>query len=271
MIKAKLLTATGSDTDLYIGERVYEGAGTFSFTVPLGVRRIHACCIGAGGAYSGLNGDGGGGGGLAWANDIEVEPGETLQVTVGASGFDGGDSSIKRDSTLIMEATGGKKSQGGNDRVGGSYNLGDGISGGGGNGGNGGPSRFFGSDNAMQLLGAGGGAGGYMGNGGSGNQGAADEGSGAGSAGDRKRQSSGISIGGFPGGSGGGVGLNGRGATGAQLPDLENTGARNGNPGSGGNGAKFGGGNSDDSGGGGVRIIWGIRFSYPDNADIEAV
>jgi hypothetical protein len=56
------------------------------------------------------------------------------------------------------------------------------------------------------------------------------------------------------------------------LPDLDNTEARGGNPGSGGNGAKFGGGNSQDgSGGGGVRIIWGIRFSYPDNADIEAV
>ena len=111
-----------------------------------------------------------------------------------------------------------------------------------------------------------------MGNGGSGNQGAADEDSGAGSAGDRRRQSNGISVGGFPGGVGGGVGLNGRGATGAQLPDLENTVARNGNPGSGGSGAKFGGGNAQDgSGGGGVRIIWGIRFSYPDNADIEAV
>ena len=256
---------TGSDTDLYIGERVYEGAGTFSFTVPLGVRRIHACCIGAGGSYSGTTSDGGGGGGLAWANDIEVEPGETLQVTVGAAGISGGDSNVKRGSTLIMEALGGT-------RDGGGYNLGTGISGGGGNGGSGGPTRAFGNDNAMQTLGAGGGAGGYMGNGGNGNQGAADEGSGAGSAGDRKRQTNGISLGGFPGGSGGGVGINGRGATGAQLPELENSNARNGNPGSGGNGAKFGGGNAQDgSGGGAVRIIWGIRFSYPDNADIEAV
>jgi hypothetical protein len=263
LIKAKLLTATGSDTDLYIGERVYEGAGTFSFTVPLGVRRIHACCIGAGGSYSGLVGDGGGGGGLAWANDIEVDPGETLTVSVGAVGYEGGDSSVKRGGTLIIEAGGGTRSGGG-------YTIGPDQSGGGGRGGNGGSTVSY-SENS-QYLGAGGGAGGYMGNGGRANQGAADEGSGAGSGGDRKRVANGIVLGGIPGGMGGGVGLNGRGATGAQLPELANSDPRDGNPGSGGNGAKFGGGNSQDgSGGGGVRIIWGIRFSYPDNADIEAV
>lgn len=262
MIKAKLLTVTGSDTDLYIGERVYEGAGTFSFTVPLGVRRIHACCIGAGGSYSGTTSDGGGGGGLAWANDIEVEPGETLTVSVGAVGYEGGNSSVKRGGTLIMEGSGGTRSGGG-------YTLGTGISGGGGRGGNGGATVSY-SENS-QYLGAGGGAGGYMGNGGRGNQGAADEGSGAGSGGDRYRMSNGITLGGQRGGNGGGVGINGRGATGAQLPELDNSNARDGNPGSGGNGAKFGGGNSDGSGGGAVRIIWGIRFSYPDNADIEAV
>ena len=263
MIKAKLLTATGSDTDLYIGERVYEGAGTFSFTVPLGVRRIHACCIGAGGAFSDTVGPGGGGGGLVWANDIEVEPGEQLTVTVGATAFDGGDSMIERGDDLIMKATGGT-------REGGTYEVGSGVSGGGGEGGRGGPTRSYG-DNS-QYLGAGGGAGGYAGNGGHGNGGAADEGSGAGSAGDRFRMTGGISIGGQRGGFGGGVGLNGRGATGAKLPVLENTPGRNGNPGSGGSVANFGGGNtSDGTGGGGVRIIWGIRFSYPDNADIEAV
>ena len=44
-------------------------------------------------------------------------------------------------------------------------------------------------------------------------------------------------------------------------------------PCSGGDGSEYGGGGSQGSGAGGgaVRIIWGIKFSYPDNADIEAV
>lgn len=263
MIKPKLLTAAGGDPDLYIGEKVYEGAGTFSFIVPLGVRRIHACCIGAGGNYTNTLGKGGGGGGLCWANDIEVEPGESLTVTVGATGSVGGDSSIYRGGDMIMEAEGGS-------RVGGTYALGANVSGGGGDGGDGG-NTVINAENSS-YSGAGGGAGGYTGNGGNANGGAADEGSGAGSAGDRFRMKNGVTLGTQVGGAGGGVGIRGRGATGAQLPELETVGVRNGNPGSGGLGANYGGGNTQDgSGGGAVRIIWGIRFSYPDNADVEAV
>lgn len=263
MIKPKLLTASGGDQDIYIGEKEYTGAGTFNFTVPLGIRRVHAVCVGAGGAFTGTVGDGGGGGGLCWANDIEVEPGEKLTVTVGATGNTGGDSKIERGGDLIMRAKGGS-------RVGGGYDLGAGISGGGGNGGSGGRTAIVAE--GSQYLGAGGGAGGYTGNGGRANGGAADENSGAGSAGDRFRQSNGVTLGGQAGGVGGGVGIRGRGATGAQLPALNNSPGRNGNPGSGGRGANYGGGNTrDGSGGGAVRIIWGIRFSYPDNADIEAV
>lgn len=259
MIRDKLLTITG-DGDLYIGEKEFVSAGTYQFVVPLSVRRIHACCIGAGGSFSGYAGDGGGGGGLAWANDIEVEPGETLTVKVGASAPSGGDSSLERGGSFIIKAYGGT-------RYGGGFALGSGVSGGGGNGGNGGPTRSYSSNS--QYLGAGGGAGGYMGNGGNANQGAAGSGSGAGSAGDRYRMSSGITLGGQPGGVGGGVGIKGRGATGAQLPALETSPGRNGNPGSGGSGANFGGGNTrDGSGGGAVRIIWGITYSYPDNADV---
>jgi len=263
LIKAKLLTASGGDPDLYIGEREYTSAGTFEFTVPLGVRRIHACCIGAGGAYSGTAGDGGGGGGLAWTNDIEVEPGETLTVKVGATATSGGDSSLERGGVFIIKAYGGTRNGGG-------FALGSGVSGGGGSGGGGGRTVSY--SEGSQYLGAGGGAGGYMGNGGSANQGAADENSGAGSGGDRYQMSNGITLGAQAGGVGGGVGIKGRGATGAQLPELQNSSGRNGNPGSGGSGANFGGGNTrDGSGGGAVRIIWGIRFSYPDNADVEAV
>lgn len=259
MIRDKLLTITG-DYDLYIGEKEYTSAGSYQFTVPLSVRRIHACCVGAGGAFSGLVGNGGGGGGLAWSNDIEVTPGETLTVTVGASETaDGGPSNIKRGSTILIEGEGGT-------RDGGGYKVQAG-NGGGGNGGDGGRTVSYSSNS--QYLGAGGGAGGYTGGGGNANGGAAGENSGAGSAGDRFRKTSGVTLGGQPGGVGGGVGIKGRGATGAQLPALENTPGRNGNPGSGGSGPNFGGGNTrDGSGGGAVRIIWGITYSYPDNADV---
>ena len=82
--------------------------------------------------------------------------------------------------------------------------------------------------------------------------------------------SNGTTYGTFSGGYGGGVGIKGRGATGAALPPITDGNARNGNPGSGGSGQTFGGGGSRDvpAGGGAVRIIWGITYSYPDNADV---
>ena len=50
MIRPKLLTVTG-DGDLYIGEEEFPEAGTFTWDVPLSVRYIHVCAIGAGPDY----------------------------------------------------------------------------------------------------------------------------------------------------------------------------------------------------------------------------
>ena len=286
MIKPKLLTASGGDTDLYIGEKEYLEAGeNFEFQVPLGIRRIHVCCIGAGAAGSAEQQymNGGGGGALVWANNIEVEPGEKLKVTVGspAQGYYGetGDSFISRPAetendsdTVLVQAGGGSN----NMSRGGTYFLGDGISGGGGDGGNGSPGNKSQSGGIVYGLmwGAGGGAGGYFGEGGSASAGAPDSGSGGGSAGTQFYKEGSVYQGSSIGGFGGGTGIKGRGSDGPS-PGLQGPEqpVRNGNPGSGGDGSSYGGGGSQGqgAGSGAVRIIWGIRFSYPDNADIEAV
>jgi hypothetical protein len=278
LIRPKLLTVTG-DGDLYIGEKEFPEAGTFTWDVPLSVRYIHVCAIGAGGLYSGSNGgQAGGGGGLAWANQIEVEPGETLNIQVGTPS--GGSNNPEATSGIyrfadpddtdsakewIIEATGGNGFSG----DGGTYRFGSNAMGstGGGRGGDG----SFGNVR-YGIYGAGGGAAGYTGNGGSGGGGVPGENSGGASGGTSYQYDG--AIGQFPGGVGGGVGVKGRGET-AQSPGVQNPGspARDGLPGSGGDGVEFGGGGTGPQGGnaghGALRIIWGIRFSYPDNADVK--
>jgi len=265
LIKPKLLTASGGDSDLYIGEKEYLEPGTFTWQVPLGVRRIHACCIGGGGQHR--SNSGGGGGGLVWANNIEVEPGDNLRVIVGGLS---GDSSIyvKGENRKLLVAEGG-------DIYGnpGAFSFGDGISGGGGRGGDG--SDSAGGYPNGTFTGAGGGAGGYAGSGGDANGGAPAENSGGGSAGTRYYRTSGTVSGTQYGGRGGGVGIRGIGSDGAPPVDQgSGNPARDGLPGSGGDRGDYGGGcagGKADGGTGAVRIIWGIRFSYPNNADIEAV
>jgi hypothetical protein len=276
LIRDKLLTITG-DVDLYIGEKEFLSPGYYRWTVPLAVRRIHVACVGAGGELDSYS-NGGGGGSLCWANDIEVVPGEELMIRIGQPGSD--DYSTDTDTIIgrpddsdpvnypnrfsekLLTAGGARG------REAGVYDL-HGQSGGGGNGGRGGSRAYY--SGAYVYAGGGGGAGGYTGNGGSGNAGAPGENSGAGSAGDRRRNSSGVEYGTFPGGYGGGVGVKGKGATGAQLPPINDGAGRNGNPGSGGSGSSYGGGGSYErpAGSGAVRIIWGITYSYPDNADVS--
>ena len=302
VIRARLLTSSGGEgTPAYIGEKLYvTGPGVFEFVVPLGVRRIHACAVGAGGLLSGANDyDGTGGGSLAWANNIVVEPGEKIAVRTGeptggsfnadiaASGLyrierdDEGEPVLNDDDEptyiKIMEA-GGSIGIDGGERSFGDYEYGEG---GGGNGGRG-TSRTFGANTA---YGSGGGAGGYDGDGG--NEGSeAAAGSGGGSGGTRFFKNNGVIVGMQNGAAGGGVGVRGRGANGpAPSPQLDGQAAKPGKAGSGGDGKKdpdtgaleneenFGGGgcNVTAGGHGAVRIIWGINYSYPDNADIEAV
>ena len=78
---------------------VTHSASIRSFTVPSGVTSISAVAVGAGGGGGrgsptldqyGSAGGGGGGGALAYANDIEVSPGDVLYIEIGEGGEQGG-------------------------------------------------------------------------------------------------------------------------------------------------------------------------------------
>lgn len=241
------------------GEQLFLTPGSFVFTVPPDVYEVHATGVGGGGG--GSDAGGGGGGGLRWKNNISVDPGQKIQVTVGAGGafkVAGGSTSFGTHFT----AYGG---QAGNGLTGGAG--GDGLGGSGGKGGRGGNGKLF----STTYHGAGGGgAAGYDGDGGrggdvtgtdynnTGERGFAGTGGGA---------SGGGCVGsGGPGWGGGGVGLYGKGASGA-------SGFLNGQAGSGGNNASYelngpggvcGGGaggynwGSSKGADGGLRVSWGV-------------
>lgn len=295
MIRPKLLTALG-DPGIYIGEREFISPGQgILWEVPQAVRRIHVCCIGAG-AQGAYNGDhlygGGGGGGLGWANDIEVEPGEVLAIQVGQVVGElygnSGDSWVKRTNDSD-EPTGSVLVAGYAPTPTDGYFDGGAFSGdGGGNGGSGGDADvWYGSGSALWSYGSGGGAGGYSGNGGDG-AGRKKVEAGQGGAG-----SGGASTTYWPqptprtgaGFRGGGVGIKGVGTSGASLrpndiPSQQDAPGGVGYPGSGGENEEYGAGGAGypnrlgedlkTAGHGAVRIIWGNKFSYPENADVEA-
>lgn len=301
MIRSKLLTAVGGagGGDPYIGERQFLQSGLFTWTVPLQVTRIHICAVGAGG-YNDFdeNGsyDGGHGGGLVWANDIEVVPGEELLIKVGHISNDRyGDKSasivgLPVANTLTFDrkfVTAG----GGDSNSSGGYDL-HGNPGGGGTGGRGSSARIIDwSGLGIEVWGgAGGGAAGYAGNGGDGSQTSSGAGmtkagsGGAGAGGARYWRESGAATSFRQGSGGGGVGLKGAGSSGqgVQFQGSGEDPAR-GLPGSNGTGQRYGAGGAgfyrtspDDApewakpGGGAVRIIWGIRYSYPSNADVSS-
>ena len=295
MIRPKLLTVSGGG-DVYIGAQEFRTPGQYGWIVPLAITRLHICCIGAGGfndyAVSGQY-HGGGGGGLAWANDIEVTPGEALIIQVGRPQIDNstnqGDSIVgKYDeatagfaSRLITAHGGERLNSGGFDLHG---NQGEGHFGG------------QGSDAGLVLNGevwggAGGGAGGYLGAGGAGaitldGSGTNNGGNGGSAAGgfaywsNRPGQSPGFKQ----GAGGGGVGFKGQGASGQAVnwPPEDTKPPLRGNAGSGGTLESFGGGGAclynrslesapdyARPGDGAVRIIWGIQYSYPNNADVS--
>lgn len=182
---SRALLIAGGESIAPPGQIVYEGSTTpgdnvsttYSFVVPAGVTSISVVCVGAGGG-GGYNltqnnsfNCGGSGGGLAWANNISVTPGETLEVIAGRPGVFGfvngapgmgGPSHIRRVSTntIFARALGGEQPVGGGGTKppGGTVVNGTGGTGGRGNQGitNGGPG------------GGAGGAAGYTGNGGNG-------------------------------------------------------------------------------------------------------
>jgi len=228
---SRALLMTGGTSAPVEGQIVYEGEApstngsstTFSFVVPEGVTSISVVCVGAGssGGYNNnvgyLNASGGGGAGAtAYANNISVTPGETLEVLAGRGGnasnynSDGGLSRVRRvsTSTTFVDARGGSLN-----RTGGVVSVGTG-----GAGGTGGTGIANGG-----VGGGGGGAGGYSGAGGIGGSNNSPfnptAGSGGGGGGGMRGGEYGPT--GFyeqhwrnGGGGGGGVGLLGQGASG---------------------------------------------------------
>ena len=80
----QMLLGTGSGGPEPPGQVVFDTPGTTTWTVPNGVTSVSVVCIGAGnagGASSGLHP--GGGGALAYGNNIPTTPGATINLQVG--------------------------------------------------------------------------------------------------------------------------------------------------------------------------------------------
>jgi len=216
------------------GSRSFTTVGTFTWIVPSGVTSISIVSVGGGGtgSFGGTCGSlsitykGGGGGALAYVNNISVTPGASYTVVVGDRGAfpygssptlgNGGCSSVTAvtGGTILVKAGGGHGGSAGcNPGRYGSVIVGSGARGGGG-----------GSQTAGNCGGGsgGGGAGGYSSNGGCGGyggcgcvggNGSSSTGGGGGGAGGGARGN-----GAYPyflgGGGGGGVGIFGKGCNG---------------------------------------------------------
>jgi len=241
------------------GQQAFTTPGTYTWVAPQNVTSVSVVCVGAGGTYSpdgAFDAAGGGGGALAYANNITVVPGNSYTVVVGnirvgVIGY-GEDSSFN--STSVKAGGGQNGASGGG--LGGSVIYGTGGSGGRGGVGVGNP-------------GSGGGAGGYSGNGGAGGAHTSTGGNGSGGGG-----GGGAGSGGSRGGGGGGVGILGQGTSGAGGIYVVNvnagggggSGGTDGSAGGGGTGAGglYGGGSSQNSpSAGAVRIIWGYNRAFP--------
>ena len=251
-----------------------------TWTVPAGVFNVCVVCVGAGGAGQGNYGGGGGGGALAWANEIEVSPGQTYSIVVGqgATNSAGGDSYVTVGSKGTVRANGGESTSAQMTYANGGQTANTIANSGGGYGGRGGRGR---SPNPYHVAGAGGGAGGYSGAGGQGSAFGLDTGTagsgGGGGGGGNRYSDPGCGYSWATGG--GGVGLNGEGSNGSANQSntyqcTNNGTAYGGGGGSGGanasnstsggtNGGAYGGGggagypSSGARGGhGAVRIVW---------------
>jgi len=256
-------TAIINDTSLTvspIGQEEYTSAGTYSWTAPAGVTSVSVVAVGAGGynagEYTGAVG-GGGGGALAYKNNIAVTPGQSYTVVVGDSfnGGPGGSSAFAAGfGTMIAGGGGGNAAFNTPASTGGAGGLPSGTYDAGYAGGAGG------SYSSGSGFGGGGGAGGYAGAGGRGgsNGGSGSNGSGGGGGG-------GGSSSGYGGTKGGGVGILGAGSNGTGA-----SGSGHGGAGSNGVGVQHGGGGTAWNGGysalagkGAVRIIWGNNRAFP--------
>ena len=274
-----------------VGQQAYTSAGTFTFVVPTGVTRVSTVAVGGGGkGYAQnpstcLNG-GGGGGALAYANNVVVTPGESLNVRVGGlcGPLNGQSTYLQRSSTSLVEAGGGSGAPAGG--AGGVVIVGTGYAGGAG---------FVRSPGTnVGRTAGGGGAGGYSGAGGAGGNSftgspSSTAGTGGAGGGGGGGGCTPLGTGNGGGGGGGGVGLLGQGSNGAAGATLD-AGGVGGGGGSGGGcagtgyitcccgsnkrsvggsggihgGGGGGGDNLQDAGRGGLRIIWpGTTRSFP--------
>ena len=268
------------------GQVVFDTPGTTTWTVPNGVTSVSVVCIGAGnggGASGGLHP--GGGGALAYGNNIATTPGATINLQVGEMAHMYEDTWFS--ASNILKAEGGGSGTG-NAAASGSYLT----------GGNSGGTRGSGySSWGNKYGGGGGGAGGYTGAGGTG--GAAYSGSGNAGAGDAaggggsSDSSGGTNQAGGGGGGSGLFGTQGNASNGNARTTAGAGGANNASAGQGGDGqgsvghntvsrnprAYGGGAGSKSSGsghpafvaaGGAIRIIWpGDTRSFPSNcADV---
>ncbi len=103
------------------GQQLFLSSG--SFIVPAGVSSLSAVCIGRGGdgSFDGANAAGGGGGALAYLNNVAVTPGETLTVTFNSTSV-----TILRGSTVLVRANNANLSVGGTVGAGTGFRGGDG-------------------------------------------------------------------------------------------------------------------------------------------------
>lgn len=269
-----------TDTTIPPGQVTFTTVGTTTWTVPEGVTSISAVCVGGGGRGLAFNNGGGGGGGgdLRYASSLDVTPGETLNIKVGAGGnsssWTGDFSSISRGSANLLVAAGGGAGRtssfiGPGDKGGTSTTIGGSIG-----GGDGGLTDQL---SVESRGGGGGGAAGYSGNGGNGASGSiASSGQGGGGGG-------GASTG-VTGYQGGGVQIlgqfsNGEGAN-AFLGLSRYRGGQGSRPdglttvtdityGGGSGGIGNGASTPENGGQGAVRIIWGTNRAYPSTNTLD--
>ena len=260
MLMSSAIIAASPNDD----EQVFTTPGVYSWIAPTKVKSVSVITMGGGATpvVSALNFPGGGGGGLAYGNNMQVIPGVSYTVVVGSGGNSSGSSTSQilgsngenssfSNGTITITSYGGLSNG-----VGGTYS--------GTGGGSGGSSSSAGS--------GGGGAGGYSGNGGNGGAGGSNSigsngtsgSGGAGGGGGGSFSQSYLSSSAQPGrsSSGGGTGifgqgsngLGGNGATGATPIDSAS-------PSGGGSGGTSGDLNGGLYGGGGRSGF--VRFGSP--------
>ena len=180
-------SSSGATPTPAVGQAEWTTPGTYTWTCPAGVTEV--CSVAVGGGAGGVNNSSGGGGGLAWRNAVQVTPGQTYTIVVGAGGAgssSGSSTNANRggDSYFIDITT--CRGGGGGWAAGGLVSTGGGYVGQGGD-----------SGNTTAAFQGGGGAGGYT---------AGNTGGGGGTGAGSKCN--------FGGAGGGGVGIYGQGASG---------------------------------------------------------